>query len=145
MTATDPELYGHIHTRVCHYKLMQIYAHYCTLTIGSDCFTMAQILFFSMRNDNKEAISLRINPPPSQGSIVFSYTNTEDYFRKILISGASILCIVAHWMWVPSTEQCHGRRRAGSILPRSGRLLRFLTNWKWNHVKPLLLAGDFQQ
>lgn len=76
MTATDPELYGHIHTRVCHYKLMQIYAHYCTLTIGSDCFTMAQILFFSMRNDNKEAISLRINPPPRRVLLPF-HTQTQ--------------------------------------------------------------------
>lgn len=122
---------------------MQIYAYYCTLTIGSDCSTMAQILFFSMRNDNKEAISLPINPLPSQRSIAFSYTNTEDYLRNILISGASIFCIMTHWMWVPSTEQCHGRRRAGSILPQSGQLLHFLTNWKWSHVKPLLLAGDF--
>lgn len=42
----------------------------------------------------------------------------------------------------------HSRAGEGGVLgacalPRSGRLLSFLTNWKQNRVKSPLLAGDF--
>lgn len=76
--------------------------------------------FFPVRNDNEEATSLPINSPPRRVILPF-HTNTEDYFRKILISGASILCTVTHWMWVPSMSSAmEGRVLGASCLGVGG-------------------------